>query len=93
MISITDNATNTRLWEAMSYNDQGLLSGDMNCGGGQTTYTYDQMGRYKSISNSLIDFGYQHNRGGLLTQRIERFGGNGLTETFDYDAGGCLTST
>ena len=93
LISITDNATNTRLWEAMSYNDQGLLSGDMNCGGGQTTYTYDQMGRYKSISNSLIDFGYQYNRGGLLTQRIERFGGNGLTETFDYDAGGCLINS
>ena len=93
LISITDNATSVKLWEAKSYNDQGLLTSDVNCGNKQTTYTYDQLGKYKGISNSLATFSYQYNRGGLLTQRIEKFGGSGLTETFAYDAEGCLLSS
>lgn len=93
LVSITDNATSLKLWEAKSYNEQGLLSSDVNCGSKQTTYTYDQMGRYQGISNSLAAFSYQYNRGGLLTQRIEKFGGSGLTETFAYDAEGCLLSS
>lgn len=92
LISITDNATSTKLWEAKSYNDQGLLSADVNCGNKQTTYTYDQMGRYTGISNALATFSYQYNRGGLLTQRTEKFSGSGLTETFAYDAGEALIS-
>ena len=93
LISITDNATSVKLWEAKSYNDQGLLTSDVNCGNKQTAYTYDQLGKYKGISNSLATFSYQYNRGGLLTQRIEKFGGSGLTETFAYDAEGCLLSS
>lgn len=93
LVSIADNATSLKLWEAKSYNEQGLLSSDVNCGSKQTTYTYDQMGRYQGISNSLAAFNYQYNRGGLLTQRIEKFGGSGLTETFAYDAEGCLLSS
>lgn len=93
LVSITDNATSLKLWEAKSYNEQGLLSSDVNCGSKQTTYTYDQMGRYQGISNSFAAFSYQYNRGGLLTQRIEKFGGSGLTETFAYDAAGCLLSS
>ena len=93
LVSIADNATSLKLWEAKSYNEQGLLSSGVNCGSKQTTYTYDQMGRYQGISNSLAAFSYQYNRGGLLTQRIEKFGGSGLTETFAYDAEGCLLSS
>ena len=93
LISIADNATSVKLWEAKSYNDQGLLTSDVNCGNKQTTYTYDQLGKYKGISNSLATFSYQYNQGGLLTQRIEKFGGSGLTETFAYDAEGCLLSS
>ena len=93
LISITDNATSVKLWEAKSYNDQGLLTSDVNCGNKQTTYTYDQLGKYKGISSSLATFSYQYNRGGLLTQRIEKFGSGGLTETFAYDAEGCLLSS
>ena len=93
LISITDNATSVKLWEAKSYNNQGLLASDVNCGNKLTTYTYDQLGRYKGISNSLAAFSYQYNRGGLLTQRVEKFGSSGLTETFAYGAEGCLLSS
>lgn len=92
LISITDNATSDKLWEARRYNRYGLLSIDVNCGNKRTTYTYDQMGRYTGISNSLAAFSYQYNRGGLLTQRTEKFSGSGLTETFAYDAGEALIS-
>ena len=93
LISITDNATSVKLWEAKSYNNQGLLASDVNCGNKLTTYTYDQLGRYKGISNSLAAFSYQYNRGGLLMQRVEKFGSSGLTETFAYGAEGCLLSS
>lgn len=92
LVSIADNATGVKLWEAKSYNGQGLLSADVNGGNRQTAYAYDLMGQCTGISNSLASFSYQYNQGGLLTKRIEKFAGSGLTETFGYDAEGGLLS-
>ena len=92
LVSIADNATGVKLWEAKSYNGQGLLSADVNGGNRQTAYAYDLMGQCTGISNSLASFSYQYNQDGLLTKRIEKFAGSGLTETFGYDAEGGLLS-
>ena len=93
LTSITDNATGAKLWEAKTYNAQGLIATESGVGGRQTTYTYDQAGRPLTMSNNLASFTYTYNGGGQLTQRVENFGTTGLTETFAYDAGGCLTSS
>ena len=93
LTSITDNATGAKLWEAKTYNAQGLIATESGVGGRQTTYTYDQAGRPLTISNNLASFTYTYNGGGQLTKRVENFGTTGLTETFAYDAGGCLTSS
>jgi RHS repeat-associated protein len=93
LISITDNATSTKLWEAVSYGEHGWLTSDRNIGNRISTYTYDIIGRYTNINNNLGNFAYQYNAAGQLTQRVENFQTSGLSETFTYNVGGCLTSS
>lgn len=94
LVSITDNATADTLWRAVEFNEMGLVKREINSSNRPTDYGYDMIGRLTSIvhDSDTLNFQYIRNDSRLQTRKV-LFGGNGLTESFEYDAGGCLVNS